>query len=485
MQQFSRIVARNSAFGMVAQLAIKVLSFGFTVLIVRQLGAADFGQYAAVLAFGGLFVFIADLGLSPYAVRQVARWRDAPDGPEQVSALFGNLLALRFLLALLAALLLIITAWLTGRPPVMIGAIALGTLGLIMYSVQGTSDGMLAGFERLDLSAGAKVLYQIIFVSIGALALLFGYGYYGLIGANLVGIALMTVACWRGARWLGLRPGRITPAGWPALLRASLPFGIIGFTLGLSYKFDSVLLNIFRGDTETGYYNAAYNLVFATAVLSNVINTALYPSLTRQAATGPEALPAIYARTLRYLMLLALPIAVGAATLAGQIVPFLFKAAYLPAVPALQIVIWVVPLMYCSEFLGYVVLIRGQERSAARAIVTSTSINVLLNLVLVPMFGFIGAAIMTVITEAILVSQYLWMLRTEMRQLDWGNIVLRPLLAALVMGGTVLALQFLPLLLNIAIGALVYGALLLLLGVVGRDELRFVRSLRRRAEAVS
>ena len=76
MQQFSRIVARNSAFGMAAQLTIKVLSFGFTVLIVRQLGAADFGQYAAVLAFGGLFVFVADLGLSPYAVREVARWRD-------------------------------------------------------------------------------------------------------------------------------------------------------------------------------------------------------------------------------------------------------------------------------------------------------------------------------------------------------------------------------------------------------------------------
>jgi O-antigen/teichoic acid export membrane protein len=139
--------------------------------------------------------------------------------------------------------------------------------------------------------------------------------------------------------------------------------------------------------------------------------------------------------------------------------------------------------MYCSEFLGYVVLIRGQERSAARAIVRSTSINIALNLFLVPLFGFVGAAIMTVITEAILVGQYLWMLRDEMRQLDWGQIVVRPLLAALLMGGTVLALRFLPLLLNIAIGALVYGALLLLLGVVGRDELRFVRSLRTSAEA--
>ena len=323
MRQFSRVVARNSAFGMAAQMAIKLLSFGFSVLIVRNLGAAEYGQYAAVLAFGAMFVFLADLGLSPYTVREVARWRDAPDGMERVSALFGDVLLLRFLLSVLAALLLIATAWLTGRPMVMTIAIALGTLGLVMYSVQGSSDAMLAGFERLDLSAGSKVSYQLIFVLAGAAALLLSAGYYGLIGANLLGIAVMTVICWRGARALGLRPGRARARNWPVLLRASVPFGIIGFTLGLSYKFDSVLLNIFRSDAETGYYNAAYNLVFSTVVISNVINTSLYPSLTRQAASAPHTLPAIYQRALRYLLVLALPIAVGAAALDERSVRFM------------------------------------------------------------------------------------------------------------------------------------------------------------------
>jgi O-antigen/teichoic acid export membrane protein len=483
MRQFSRVVARNSAFGMAAQMAIKLLSFGFSVLIVRNLGAADYGQYAAVLAFGAMFVFLADLGLSPYMVREVARWRDVPDGVERVNALFGDVLLLRFLLSVLAALLLIATAWLTGRPMVMTIAIALGTLGLIMYSIQGSSDAMLAGFERLDLSAGSKVSYQLVFVLAGAAALLLGTGYYGLIGANLLGIAVMTIICWRGARTLSLRPSRAVARNWPALLRASIPFGIIGFTLGLSYKFDSVLLNIFRSDAETGYYNAAYNLVFSTVMLSNVINTSLYPSLTRQAASAPHTLPAIYERALRYLLALALPIAVGAAMLADQIVPFLFKAAYLPAVPALQIVICVVPLMFASEFLGYVVLIAGDERRAARAVVVSTGFNVALNLLIVPRFGFLGAAAMTVLTEAVLVGQYLWMQRAQMRKLDWGRVLLRPLLAALLMGGLALALRGLPLLLNIALAGLAYGGLLLLLGVIGRDELRFVRGLRRGAES--
>ena len=57
MKDFSLTVLRNSAFGMAAQLAIKVLSFGFSVLIIRHLGAETFGQSAAVLAFAGMFVF--------------------------------------------------------------------------------------------------------------------------------------------------------------------------------------------------------------------------------------------------------------------------------------------------------------------------------------------------------------------------------------------------------------------------------------------
>jgi O-antigen/teichoic acid export membrane protein len=478
MRRFSLTVLRNSTFGIAAQVAIKLLSFGFSVLIVRHLGAGDFGQYSAVLAFGMIFAFISDLGLSPYTVREVARWRDKPDGLEQANTLYGNVLILRLMLALLATILMTTAAWLTGRPLLMVGAIALSALGLIMYGVQGTSEAVLAGFERLDISAQAKVLYQLIFVLFGAAVLLLGAGYYGLIIANLAGIALMTYFCWRSAQALGLHPRPATARSWPALVRAGLPFGVIGFALGLSYKFDSVLLNIFRSDAETGYYAAVYNLIFSAVILSNVLNTALYPSLARESVTTPHRLPRIYEHSLRYLMILALPIAVGGWAFADQFVPALFTSNYLPAVPAFQILIWVVPLMYASEFLGYIVVIADKESHVARAVAVSTGFNVVLNLILVPRFGLLAAAVMTVVTEAVLVGQYVWMLRAVMQQFNWGKILLRPLLAAAIMGALVwLVRSYVPLLASVAIGAAVYLMLLLVLGVTGKDEVHFVRSI--------
>lgn len=479
MSKFSRTVARNSAFGMMAHMVIKVISFVFTVLVIRRLGAEVYGQYAAVLAFGAVFVFFADLGLSPYTVRQVARLRDRPDGKPEIEKLFGSVLGLRFLLALGAAAAIITTAWLTGRPTEMIIGVALGTIGLVIYSVQGAAEAILAGHERIDIAASAQVVHQLTFVLLGTLALLFATGYYGLIFANLAGVVLMTILCWQGVRRLGIRPAIPIPSWWLPLLRASIPFGIIGFTLGLSYKFDTILLNIYAGDVVTGYYNSAYNLIFSILVISNVVNTALYPSLSRQSATHPETLPAIHERMLRYLLMLALPIAVGGCILAPELINFLYGGKYAGAVLPLSILIWVVPFMFMSEFLGYVIVVSGAERRVAWAVTISTTINVALNALLIPRYGILAAALLTVLTEAVLVSQYLWVLRKKLSYVKWNYTLARSMAAAVVMGVAVYWMRGLYLPLDILIGATLYFVLLLLLGVIGRSEFDLVLGMRR------
>jgi O-antigen/teichoic acid export membrane protein len=483
MNKFSAIVLRNSTFGMVAQFLIKILSFGFSVLVVRRLGATDFGQYSGVIAFVSTFAFLSDLGLGPYSIREIARLRDRPDGHAQAAQLYGNVLRLRLLLSLVTVVLVTAAAWMTGRPLIMVAAIGLNGLGLFLYAVQGGSEAVLSGFERLDISATARVLNQLVFVLLGALVLFLGLGYFGLVVSGLVGTAVLTVICWRGVRSLGVFPAPPRREDWLSLLKMSLPFGIITLALGLSYKFDTVLLTIFRGDAETGYYNAAYNLVFSAVVFSNVINTAMYPSLSRHSVHSPQNLPGIYSRTLRYMMAVSLPIAVGIWALAEHLVPFLYTAKYMPAVQALQIVVWVVPLMFASEFLGYIVVIANQERVVARSVVISTCVNIGANLILVPRFGFVAAAVMTVLTEAVLVGQYVWALREQLARTDLKAAVLLPLLSALLMGVVLVVVRaWMGLLPCILIGGLVYMVLLFFFRVIGLEDIRSFRNKETLAE---
>jgi O-antigen/teichoic acid export membrane protein len=290
-------------------------------------------------------------------------------------------------------------------------------------------------------------------------------------------MAILTILA---LRTLGTKFNIPKSIDWKRLIRVSLPFGIVTFALGLSYKFDTLILNITRSDVETGYYNAAYNLVFSAVIISNVLNTSLFPSMTRKARSSPDSMGRIYDRTLRYLLILSIPIAVGAALLAEELVLFLFGPEYLPAVPALRIVIWVVPLMYLSEFLGYVLVVDNREKRVAKAVVFSSLLNVGLNLLLVPLIGFLAAAVLTVLTEAVLVTQYIWVLRQPLAHVKVLKIVLTPLIAAGIMGLVVaFTREEMHLLVVVFLGAITYGIALILLGGIGRDELRLIQSILR------
>jgi O-antigen/teichoic acid export membrane protein len=354
----------------------------------------------------------------------------------------------------------------------MLVALAIGGVGLIVYGFQGACESVLAGFERLDVAAFAKIVNQVVFVFVGAGALLLGSSYHGLVVANLLGACVMAALCWQGLARLSVRPTSPCMSTWPVLLRASAPFAVIAGTLGLSYKLDSVLLNLWWGDAETGYYNAAYALVIASVFFSNSLNTALFPTLTRQMQTSPEILPQIMATALRFLLVVSLPIAIGGWALANEVIALFYGAGFGPSGPVLGILVLVVPLMFVSEFLGYVVVVRGAENRVARSVLISTGVNVVCNLLLVPWLGLTAAAIMTVVTEAILVAQYAIYLRPVLSQVPWGRVFVRPLLAALTMGCTSFVLRDLQVIVTMGISATVYGLLILVLGVIGRDDFR-------------
>ncbi|HVN55452.1 MAG TPA: flippase [Anaerolineaceae bacterium] len=475
MRNFSWTILKNSAFGLAAQLLIKVLAFAFSILIVRRLGAETFGQYSIVLAFAASFSIFSDLGLAPYTVRQVARWKDDPDGLEKTGKLYANILILRIALSILTTLVVVGVALLSHRPTLLVGAIAFNSLSFLLYAVQGSGEAILGGVERLDLTAGTKVLYQLVFVLGGAAVLYLGIGYLGLIGVNLIGVAIMAIVTWRMVRSQGIGLGRWDARLWPGLLKASIPFGLIGLALGLSYKYDSLLLGIFRGDAETGYYNAAYNLVFSILVISNVINTAIYPTLSRKVVSEPHDLPRIVERALGYLLFFALPVAVGGSLLADKLVVFLYTASYAPTIPALQIIIWVVPFMFVTEFLGYVVVITDQESRVARAVLVSTGINVLLNSYFVPRFGYLAAAVMTVFTEIILVGQHAHTLWSLIKKLNWKRIFLKPSIGLISMACVVLFLKgTYHIMIVILSGISIYMLSLYLLGVIGREDLSLI-----------
>ena len=457
---------------MAGQLVVKALSFVFAVYVVRELGDASFGQYSFILAYVALFAIFSDLGLAPYVVREVAKDRS------RAAYLYSNAVAIRLILsALVVAAATIAALFLNYRSDVVLGVFLAGC-GLFLYALQGMLDSVVMGREKLNYSAVMGICNQLVFVLMGTLALVMDWGLIGLIVASLAGIAisaLVGVALIAGRlRWPTLS---LDARAWPALVKAALPLGGIGVALAISYKIDTVLLSFFRGDAEVGWYNAAYNLIFTLMTVSHGVNLALYPSLSRAQVLNPGAVSVAGQTSLRYLLAMSMPLAVGGAMLADRIVRFLYTDAFASSGAALGILILVLPLMFTTELLGYLTLVTNREWSATRVFLIGAGANLGLNLLLLPVYGLLGAAIVTVLTEAIILVQFLALLR---RTISLGSMVasaLRIGAACVVMGAFVLAVRDMSLPAIVASAGVVYFIAVLAFGVVGLGELRLARSL--------
>lgn len=462
----SQMVARNSLFGIAGQVALKLLSFCFTVVVVRQLGDQRFGVYATVVAFVGIFAVFADLGMAGYAVRAIAQDR------RRAADLFADMLVLRLLLSLLVLLGNVGLAWMLGYPATTVALIGLASLGLLLYAIQGPLHVVLQGFERIDLTASYNVLNQVLFIACGGVLLWLGWGVAGVLVASFIGIGLTAIGAWRAVRRLTPLPLRVRPQRWPTLLVAGLPFGVTTFATMLSFKVDTVLLSLWRDAAEVGWYNVAYNLIFTLLILSSGFNSALVPSLSRHYQRDPAAVGRFYSNAIRLLWLAALPVAVGGAVLGDRVIVLLYGSAYAPAGPALRILIWVLPALTITSLCGAITTVLHRERATARINLINAAFNIALNLWAIPRYGLLGAAVMTVATELLGLGQYLYLLRDALPLRSLARAMIAALVAALGMACVLWLGWSLPLPLLVLVGGLGYISLLLMQGGLKLDEIK-------------
>jgi O-antigen/teichoic acid export membrane protein len=472
------MVVRNLLYNLAAQLVIKVVSFGFIIFVVRLLGSTEFGKYSTATAFVGILMVLADLGIGSYISREIAR------DESQTEFLLGNMIALRLTLALGFMVFSTALAWLIGYNSDLVLGIFMSSSAQLLFAIQSSLDAALLGSQRLGASALANLLNQLILVGSGVALLLLGFGFLGLIAASLLGV---TAACALNIWNMRRRGKRVRVlfnfSFWPGFLKRSLPFGLNQLALSFTYKLDSLMLGWFGSLAVVGMYNAAYNLIFTLSTLSNSINLALFPYMSRQFARNPEEARRNFGRYLTYLLILSLPMAVIGTVLAEPLAQFLFSKAYTQSGLALQILVWVLPFMFLNELLGYIAATIGQERRMAKLRLINALTNLALNLPAIPAFGLLGASVTTVLTEVVGLAQFYWWFREKEVfpvGLTW---LVRPGLAAFCGGLVALALSGWPVLLAGALAVAVYFGLILITGAIEPAELKLALASFRRSKS--
>ena len=473
-----RIIVRNTLFGIGGQFALRVANFIFTILVVRTLGDESFGQYSIVLAWAGLFGVIGDLGINQYLAREIARDKN------KANELYWDTVVLRAILALIASIITIGGAILfTDYPPEIILGIALFTATYYFAAITAPQQSVLTGNERIDVLAVMTVISQIAYMVLSGLFLFLGFDFVWLVLAGVINMPLVIFL--QGAvirrNKLGPPAFRLNRDLWWSLIRAGMPFAAVQLSLSFAYRVDTIFLSSYVDDATVGLYNAAYRLTMTMLTLSGAFNDAVLPTLAKEHANNPSTVRAWYHTSVRVMLMIALPIAVGGSLLSQQIIG-IYGQDFLPASIAFAILIWDIPFVMYHSFCGNIATSIKRESRAARIYVSVGILNVVLNTFLIPQFGIVAACFVTVLTDFFGAALFYSLLRKELgpglklRTLLWTGV------AAIIMGALVYLLNALGIftVIVVGIGILCYGILIWLLPAFTNEERHQIREVLRR-----
>jgi O-antigen/teichoic acid export membrane protein len=243
------------------------------------------------------------------------------------------------------------------------------------------------------------------------------------------------------------------------------------------FRIDGLLLRSITGDAALGWYTTAYKVVDGVNVIPSNVTLALFPLLSRLSGDSSARLVRPTELALKALLSLALPISIGTTILADPLIRAFAGESYLPhSALALQLLVWLLPFSFVNGLLQYVLIAADQQRFITLSFLWAATFNVVANLLLIPTWGYGGAAVVTVASEVALLGPFWFAVQRYVGPVRLLAQAWRPTVAAALMAPVVWVLRDPAALLAIPAGILVYAGAYLAVGGFNREERAILRA---------
>lgn len=472
--------SKNILWLSISRIISLVLLFLAYLLLTSYLGPYKYGQFQFVLSYVTLFGVVIDFGIQQYIIKKISEDRT------QAKKYFHNFLAVEIVLAALVYGAMVGVAYYNSYEPVVIKAIMLAGLGAAVHGLTYPFLAVITSFYDLKKAAFLNFLASLINVSMIFLTIWVGGGIVMLTAQQVIYATLAVIIYYHFIQKHIGKPEIIRGLLSAdkdlikLILKAALPFALlVGFSTVYN-RIDILLITKILGYAQTGLYSAAYKFFDLLAFFPAVVSHALYPLFaTLMVENKLGEIKLLLEKYLRFMAAVALPIGVGGSLLAPQIIGIL-SPDYAAAAPVLAVLVWAPSILFMYIVVNSLVI--SQLTKFAMAI---TGVNVIINLVgniiLLPRIGIVGAAIMTLVSEFLQGAFYFYFVRKRITDFRFFSLIWKPIIASGVMGVAVLYTRFLPLVVVVAIGAVVYAVVLLVLRFFHKDDIGYIKTLFSRA----
>ncbi|MBF2014769.1 MAG: flippase [Rivularia sp. T60_A2020_040] len=365
------------------------------VWVARYLGAKQFGVFNYAMAFVALFNPISTLGLNAILIRNIV---NDSSNKEQ---LLGTTFWLKIFGGVISLSLAVGCAFLFRSDSL--------TIWLVLILATG---GFFESFDTIDLLFQSQVqskytvvakntafilvtLLQVSLITMQAPLIAFAWAKLTELGLAAIGLMIAykvkgySIKLWR---WSFSLAKNLLKESWPLILS--------GLTIMVYMKIDQIMLGKMVGDQAVGIYSAATRISEVWYFIPTAICSSVNPSIYAAKEKSEKLYYHRIGQLLRLMNLLSIIVAVPMTFLSGTIITMLFGNDYGEAGSILSIHVWASLFVFMGVATSSWFVAEGLTHLSFRRTLMGAIINVVLNFFLIPVYGGVGAAITTVISQA-------------------------------------------------------------------------------------
>ena len=229
------------------------------------------------------------------------------------------------------------------------------------------------------------------------------------------------------------------------MLKRAFPFFLSGIFATMYFRIDVTLMsklvplsligyyeNTVR-EAVIGWYSASYNLFDAASSIAQAISAAILPVAVILFKESQKKFTELANMSIRYLLYITIPIAFGTTVLAEKFIELIYGPEYFLAALSLKILIWALIPLGVNYVFSTIIISMHKEKKALIVLGSIVVVNILSNLILIPLFSLYGAAFSTVFTELIYFIGYYVIILKDYKAIPFWNHLLKPLVSSVLM----------------------------------------------------
>lgn len=371
------------------------------VLIARTLGPAQFGLLSFVLAIVTVFGAVGTLGLESVTVRELVR------DPTNRGQVLGTVFVLKLAGSAMAGVLVVLAAWLLRPHEPHVWRISLivslGQLFLAFDAIDYVFQSRLQSrYSVLAKNAAFCLVAVVRVVLVVRRASLEAFVWATALEYVLAGVLLLGI-------WS--RVDGLSPLRWEfrrdvaaRLLRMSWALILSGLVIAIYLRIDQIMLAAMAGDVAVGVYSVAARLAEVWYFIPMALATSTLPALIESRERSSVEFTRRTERLFSFMVHLSVGVAIPMTLLARPVVLLLYGGAFAGSIAPLIVLAWTGVFVSLGVARESWMLSEGLMTHSFATTVWGAVINVILNLILIPRYGGLGAAISTLAAQIVAVS---------------------------------------------------------------------------------